>query len=206
MESREAADGTLVVTHDGTRFAKWLAAGGGALAVAAIAMAVDGSPGDERVLGAIGGAAILGVASLAFAETARFEFAPRRRIIRWRRRWAWWHREGTIRFDEVKDVLVERPIGDHGVPSRRIVLRLADRSTHPLRAAFVPDVSDETLRIAERIRAALGRPVRPAVPESVQSLLEQGRRIEAVKLLREESDLSLADAVNQVDELEARLR
>jgi hypothetical protein len=174
----------------------------------------------ERVRGCLGAAATLVAIGLAAAESGRFAFDRRRRLVAWRRRFAWWRREGTLSFDEVVDVAVETPIGDHGVPSRRLVLRLANGRPLPLRTSYRTDRGDALLRIAERIRATLGRTVplpaaaaaaagpvaADAVSASVAALVRDGRKIEAIKQLRRARGLSLVDAKREVDALAAEVR
>jgi hypothetical protein len=201
MRAREDADGSLIVEHSGFGWARLLF---GIALLCLFGAAFEASANareGERILGLLGGGAVSGVAGLAMLETGRFRFARKRRVVEWRRRWAWWTKEGSIPFEQVLDVLVGQPIGDSGVPSRRISLRLKDGRELPLRAAYVADADGSALELAARIRVALGLAVEPPLPASVRALARAGRRVEAVRLLREESGLALDEAVRKVDEL-----
>jgi hypothetical protein len=210
MQTTDEADGTLVVSHDSTAWFKWMAVGAVALlAVAAHDLFTESGRGD-RVRGCLGAAATLVAIGLAAAESGRFAFDGRRKVVEWRRRFAWWRREGTLAFDEIADVAIETPIGDEGVPSRRIVLRLASGRVLPLRASYRPDRGDALLRIAERIRATLGKPApsqqqRPQ-NDAIAALIVAGRKIEAIKELRRTRGLSLVEAKREVDAATAEMR
>lgn len=214
METRELTDGTLLVSHDSSGWTRWIVCFGVVLAGAAVWSVVAGPAHDARVVGLFGGAATLVLIGLACAESGTFSFDPTRKVIEWRRRRAWWRRAGTIAFDQVKDVVVERPIGDDGVPSRRICLRLADGTVLLIRAAYVPDGGDATLRLAERLRQLVGAQQRAPAPDAaagaiddgtreVRALVEQGRMVEAIKLLRVTKQLSLLDAKREADAMRA---
>ena len=134
MNVTKAADGSLLLTYDGRVWSKWLF--GGALLMAAIA-AYDltiGTRGDDRLIGLIGGIVTCAGAGAVMFETARFRVDPFHRIIEWDRRWAFQHRSGTLRFDDVRHVAIEVPIGDEGIPSRRLVLHMTDGSMVPVTA------------------------------------------------------------------------
>src|SRR5258705_5805821 len=119
MESREEADGTLIVSHDSRRLALFLFALG---ALFLLTLAYDltlGTRGTNRAVGLVGAAATCIPSGLMFFETAGFAFDARRRRIDWRRRFAFSRRRGSLLFEEIRDVAIEPPIGDEGIPSRR---------------------------------------------------------------------------------------
>jgi hypothetical protein len=203
MQVSEEADGKLVVRHDSTRWMRWTMGGAFVLLVVAAHDYWTNSGLTERAEACLGSAATLVVIGLATAESGRFAFDRRRRIVEWRRRWAWWRREGTIAFADISEVRVESPIGDEGEPSRRIVLKLADGRTLPLRASYTPDGDGALAGLAERLRALVGRPGQPPSPPSdaVAALVREGRMIEAIKELRRTRGLSLLEAKQAVDHL-----
>jgi hypothetical protein len=210
MESSEGIDGVLVVRHDSTAWMKWTMAAAFVLLVVAAGDFWTNSRWTERIEACLGAAGTLVVIGLAASESGRFAFDRRRRVVDWERRWAWWRRAGTIAFADVADVRAETPIGDHGEPSRRIVLVLADGSLVPLRAGYVADGAGAVAAIAERIRAQLGKPAQenaprqssaPASPDAVAALVRAGRTIDAIKELRRARGLSLRDAKREVDAL-----
>src|SRR5215510_8909725 len=139
MTIDERADGTLVVTYDSlglTRF--MLAATMLLLAVAGYDVFV-GARGTERLVGLLGAAATCLLVGIVFLERAWFQFAPGTRLVTWRRRWALRQHAGSIPFDSIQSVLVERPIGDDGTPSRRIVLKTVTGEDVPVTVGYRPD-------------------------------------------------------------------
>ncbi|MDD2916091.1 MAG: hypothetical protein PHP70_12315 [Gallionella sp.] len=52
--------------------------------------------------------------------------------------------------------------------------------------------------LAKRIRSFLYMPVNNLVEESVETLVANGRDIDAIRLLREKNDISLSDAHDRV--------
>src|SRR5262249_1829325 len=159
----------------------------------------------ERLGGLVGGAVTGLVGGLLLLEDARFAFDRATRTIAWWRRWAWSRREGSLAFDDVTGVRIETPIGDEGVPSRRIVLDVAGaRRPLPLTVGFAPDPRGDTLRLAGRIREALGRSRDVPPAEAAAALARLGRTIDAIKLLREAENLSLTEAKRRVDEMRSQ--
>jgi len=207
MDWREEADGSLVVTHGGR---SWLAVG---LVIAGLGLLAGSAYDwfehlsvDDKWAGFLGGGATCLITGLALAEKSRFVFDRRRRTLEWERTHAWAKKAGSVAFDQVRQVRAERPIGDDGAPSRRIVLSLADGTSVPLRAAYVPDGDGALEQLAQRIRVVLGGTPQPPLGDDVAALVAQGRKIAAIKLVRERTGASLLDAKNEVDALEARRR
>jgi hypothetical protein len=204
MESRQDADGTLLLTYDSTRWTKWLI---GATLVLLGTAAYDyfiGARGDERLIGLLGGAATTALGALGLLEQSSFRVDPKSRLIEWQQRWAFRQRAGVTAFADVRHVSAERPIGDNGVPSRRVVLHLADGSLLPVTVGYRTDGDGKILRAAELLRRALGQDPSPTAAESARVLLEQGRGVEAVKILVEQEGLSLADAKARLDQIRNR--
>jgi len=212
MRSELEADGTLVVRHDSTSWLRFfLAASVALLAIAGYDLLRVSPPRHDRLGATLISAALCLGCGLAMAESGRFAFDRARRLVVWRKRWAWVVREGSLSFDDVRGVVVQTPLGDEGVPSRRITLKLADGRELPLRTSYRPDATDEVPRLAEQIRVVLGHPAAPEAaaappPAALDALLHAGRTIEAIKLLRREKGISLRDAKLEVDEALARMR
>jgi hypothetical protein len=195
----ERPDGTLVLTHDSSLLAK------GLLVVTAVLLATaayDRQVGNdsERLLGLLGGAATTLLAGLLLLERSRVRIDPRTRRITWDRRWGLSRRSRVMPFATVTSVEVERPLGDEGVPSRRIVFRLADGSEVPATAGYHADPDGEVVRTAERIRGLLGQNA-PSATDAVRALVDAGRVVDAVKLLRESEGVSLTEAKRRLDEI-----
>ena len=200
MDVTKNPDGSLLLTYDGRLWSRWLL--GPALVMAATAVYdLTIGRGDDRLIGLIGAmATLLGVAAVMY-ETARWRVDPFHRIIEWDRRWAFQHRCGTLPFADIRHVHIEVPIGDEGVPSRRIVLHLVDGSMIPVTIGYRPDGDNHIAQAAESIRTLLGHAAKPPVDEMVRALLASGRRVDAVKVLVEHEKISLSEAKSRLDAL-----
>src|SRR5688572_23432591 len=122
----EEADGAVTVTYDSVGLTKVML--GVTLLLLGVA-AYDvfiGTRGTDRMAGLLASAATSAMIAIVFFESAWFQFTQATRIVNWRRRWAFRQRSGAIPFAAIQSVMVERPIGDDGTPSRRIVLRTTD--------------------------------------------------------------------------------
>ena len=156
MRVEEPIDGTLVVTYDSSPLTKFML---GFMVLILGTAAYDvflGTRGTDRLIGLLGAAATCLLVSVVFLETAWFEFARSTQTIAWRRRWGLRQRSGSVRFGEVQSIQVERPLGDDGTPSRRIILKTTGGPVIPLTVGYQPDPDGAVLQIADRIRTLLG--------------------------------------------------
>lgn len=200
METREEADGVLVLTHDSSRWTKWLI---GATLVLLGTAAYDyftGARRDDRTIGLLAGAATTAIAGLVMLEQVSFRVDPKTRLVEWQQRWGFRQRAGITPFADIKHVSAERPIGDTGVPSRRVCLHLADGSLLPVTVGYRTDADERILKAAESLRRVLGQAA-PAPADSARVMIEQGRAVEAIKILVEREGLSLAEAKNRVEQM-----
>lgn len=201
MKLEELADGSLIVSYDGSPLAKFTL---GIMIVFLGTAAYDvfiGTRGTDRLIGLLGASATCLVIAVVFLETAWFEFSRPTHLVTWRRRWGLRQRSGTMPFGAIKSVMVERPLGDDGTPSRRINLRMVDGAAIPLTVGYRPDSDGEILRVADRIRVVLGHNAEETRADDVATLIASGKTIEAIKILRETEGLSLTDAKHRVDDL-----
>ena len=201
MDTREDADGSLVLTYDSSLWTKWLI---GATLVLLGTAAYDyfiGARGDQRLIGLLAGAATTALSALVVLEQSTFRVDPRSRLIEWEQRWGFRRRAGITTFADIKHVSAERPIGDSGVPSRRVCLHLADGSLLPVTVGYRTDADQKITKAAEALRTALGQDAVPSPAESARVMIEQGRTVEAIKILVEREGLSLADAKHRVDQI-----
>jgi hypothetical protein len=200
MHTCTDTDGTLAVTHDSTLWSKVLF--GLALLLMATA-AYDyfvGTWHTNRLIGLLAGVATCALGGVVTLDQARIRVDPRTRTIAWDRRWGFRRRSGALSFDEVTSIGADRPVGDDGVPSRRIVLWTRDGRRIPLSAGYQVDANGDVLRTVEQIRRMLGRGDGES-SEFLQSLIDGGRIIDAVKLLRETRGLSISEAKSEIDAL-----
>ena len=201
MDTREDTDGSLVLTYDSSLWTKWLI---GATLVLIGTAAYDyfiGARGDQRLIGLLAGAATTALSALVMLEQSTFRVDPRSRLIEWEQRWGFRRRAGITTFADIKHVSAERPIGDSGVPSRRVCLHLADGSLLPVTVGYRTDADQKITKAAEALRTVLGQDAVPSPAESARVMIEQGRTVEAIKILVEREGLSLADAKHRVDQI-----
>ena len=163
-----------------------------------------GARGTDRLIGLLAAAGTCLAVAIIFLEKASFEFVRTTETITWRRRWALRQHSGTIPFAAVQSVHAERPLGDDGMPERRVIFRTTDGTEIALTVGYQPDPNGEVLKIAERIRVVLGHSSEQAPMREVERLVSSGKKLEAIRVLREEQDLSLTEAKQRVDELSAK--
>lgn len=201
MKVEELADGTLVVTYDGSPLAKFMLGFMVVFLSTAAYSVFIGTRGTDRLIGLLGASATCLVIAIVFLETAWFEFSRPTHLITWRRRWGFRQRSGTMPFGSIQSVMVERPLGDDGTPSRRVNLRMVDGAAIPLTVGYHSDGDGAILKVADRIRVVLGHHAEATRSADVSTLVAAGKMIEAIKVLREAEGLTLTDAKQRVDEL-----
>ena len=203
MTIDERADGAVVVSYDGT----WLTRVTFILAVLFLGVAAYdvfiGTRGTDRLVALLASAATCAVAAAVLLEVSHFEFVPASKTLTWRRRWGFRQHSGSLPFASIQSVLVERPIGDQGVPSRRLTLRTTDGQQIPITVGYRPDGDAVALQIASRIRALLGHAAEESRTGHVKALVAAGKTVEAIRVLREEEGLNLTEAKRRVDELKS---
>ena len=204
MKVQEPAADTMVISYDSWALTRLMFV----FAVLFLGIAgydvFIGARGTDRLIGLLAAAGTCLAVAIIFLENASFEFVRTTQTITWRRRWALRQRSGTIPFAAVQSVHAERPLGDDGTPSRRVIFRTTDGSEIPLTVGYQPDPNGEVLKIAERIRVVLGHSSEQAPMQEVERLVSSGKKLEAIRVLREEQDLSLTEAKQRVDELSAK--
>ena len=118
-------------------------------------------------------------------------------------------------FDEVKDVVLQSEPGKSGRPTYRLAI-LTSNGPMPLSSGY-GDTSDRCLALQSQIRQLL-RPGQTAaaatapagsiaanLDSSVRTLLAEGRKIDAIKLLTS-MGMSLTDAKQRADEIEKQMQ
>ncbi|MBI3802174.1 MAG: hypothetical protein HY282_00225 [Nitrospirae bacterium] len=158
--------------------------------------------GKERLIGFIGAAITCGVIYLGSYEESLFTFHSGARFLTWKRKRSLLEKEGTLPFDRITQVILQSPIGNSRYYPKARVTLLTRETELPLSIAYEQDEMNQV--IAERIRCRLGLSVERLVPDAVQSLIDRGLDLDAVRLLREKEGLSLMEAKNKVVRLKAR--
>jgi hypothetical protein len=201
MTAREEPDGSLVLSYD-TRLWAQIAAAATVLFLATAGYDyVFGRHGEDRLIGLFGSAATMAVFAYVMSERSRFRVDPARRRIDWEQGFAWRVRRGSIGFDDVRHVSLERPLGDNGVPSRRVILHLANGTQLPVTIGYRPDGDRAITMGAELLRDRLGHSG-PGVSDTARLLIAAGKKLDAVKLLADQEGLSLTDAKKRADDLQ----
>jgi hypothetical protein len=146
-------------------------------------------------------------AVLADART-RFAFDAIARVVRWKGRRFLRTQSGTIAFDEIHDITVEAAATAHGAAGFRLAI-LTDKGVRPMAYGYSAVGNFERMRetILAMVRPEIHVELAPARPmadeSSIRSLLRQGRRIDAIHLLRSTEKLSLSEAVLRINAIES---
>jgi hypothetical protein len=153
------------------------------------------------------------------AITARgttFAFEGFERVARWQSYWLFKTKSGAVRFDDIRDVTVEAMSTDRNSMTFTLVLQTADGAV-PMANAYGSS-RDSYASLREKVLAFVKPGLRPEPLEShvdgipsdlvssIQSLLVQGRRIDAVALLRSREHISLTEAKNRIDAMDAKMK
>ena len=200
MNTLRQPDGSLLLTYDSSLWSKLAIAATVVLLATAGYDYFIGPRGDDRLIALLASAATMAIFAVVLLEQSRFRVDPATQLIDWDQRWAFKRKSGVLRFVDVQHVGVEVPIGDRGVPSRRIVLHLSNGTLLPVTVGYRPDNGDEILKAADMLREAIGQPP-PIMADSLRALIRQGHTMNAIKLLVEREGVSLTEAKRRVDEL-----
>ena len=158
--------------------------------------------GEMRPLIAVALFVVFGLAFLRSTEVAFDKAActctlSRLDVFRVRRR--------MFRFDEIKNVKVEvEPMNsDRQMMSCRLCLVTAS-DTVPLTATYEPDeVRYRAMREAI-MDAVFAKGTKPVAADPVEALVQEGRLVDAIRMLREREGLDLTTAKARVEEMRGR--
>jgi hypothetical protein len=135
-----------------------------------------------------------------------FLFDSARRMVTWRRLAMLKSTAGALSFDEITGVGEESSMsGANGMQTYRLTLLLRG-SSMPMSDTYSSGKQGHDKARAE-IQSFLGGRVAggSGLDDSVRSLLRQGRKIDAVSLVRTEQRVSLSQALHQVESIEQTL-
>jgi hypothetical protein len=150
------------------------------------------------------------------ARHITFTFDNMQRLVSWTGRKLFKVESGIIRFDDITDITVEALAGDTGI-TRRLAI-LTPRGSTPMAYAYsgVGNLARMRAEILEFIKPGSYVPASepgilsdgiPAdLESSIRSLLAQGRKIDAVALLRSRGHIGLTEAVSRIEEFDATFR
>lgn len=164
-----------------------------------------------RRINLLGGVFFLLFALLALRK-ATFAFDATQCVVRWRNFRLLGARSGAIPFNEITGIGIETTPGQAGSTLYRLTIQTATGS-RPLSISYGGPAERYTSarqRILLFLRSAPTQA--PACLEStmdadasVRALLQQGRRIDAIRLLRSEENLDLPEAMKRIDRIASRM-
>jgi hypothetical protein len=149
------------------------------------------------------------------ARSITFTFDGVRRVVRWRGYKPFRSTSGEIPFDDITDITTEALSSSDRLPTYRLAILTAQGAT-PMAYAYTgrSDAYAELRgQILEFIRPGLHqRMPNPTatssddLDSSIRSLLMQGRKMDAVTLLRSRQRMALKDAVARVNAVSEKLK
>lgn len=179
--------------------------------------------GDRR---AFTPAAVLLLIAFVWARRSTFTFSAATQRIEWRRlRWLR-TKTGTIPFSDVEGIQVQSISSDKGILIYRLAIATASQGTVPMSDEY----SSGGLKGYEDLRDTLLHFVRPergssafsaatatlprnpdaartaALNDSIRGLLQQGRKVDAILLVRQSEHLDLTEATFRVNHIEHELK
>jgi hypothetical protein len=156
--------------------------------------------------------------ALLFGRRTTFTFDAMQRIARWKGRKFFKTESGEIPFDDITDIGTEATLSGDNSTSYRLTILTRDGSI-PMAYTYTasPDAYASLRQdVLDFIKPGSYTPVSqpgilssgiPADLEpSIRSLLSQGRKIDAVALLRSTQHIGLADAKERVEQIEETMR
>jgi hypothetical protein len=155
---------------------------------------------------------IMGLFMWASAQHTRFVFNARRRTVEWHRMKNFFFSSGTIPFDDVTDISIGTTTTDKGgkVHWLSVVTKQGECSMSNGYSGF-GNFEKMRQRILEFVMgkaaaqaAAAERP--DELTSSLRALVAQGRKIEAIELLRTSEGGGLAEAKARIDALQAEMK
>jgi hypothetical protein len=165
---------------------------------------IAGSFAQHKLLSFAVAALLLLIASLWVRKT-RFVFDAMARVVRWQGRKMLRVESGEIPFSEIRDVTTEAQSSGEGT-SYRLALQTA-QGTIPMAYAYggnrkrVESIRQTVLTYLNGGAPPATDPARD-LDTSVRALLAQGRKIDAIALIRSTTHVGLTEAVQRVEALE----
>lgn len=154
-------------------------------------LTVQGHAGDDRIIGLAGASATCALFFFAGYEKSDFSFDLKLRTLIWSRQRGFFKRNGIVPFASIERVVLQSCMGnDRYYPAHRVAL-ITTNGELPLTTYYEHNDINEVF--AKRIRHFLDMPSNTLLEDSVESLIESGRNIDAIRLLREKSDISLSE-------------
>ena len=202
MKHHTEPDGTLVVTID-SRFIVGMLTGAALLCAVPIFRSwLNGGTTPHDATPLIGSAMFLIGAFFSY-ERNRFAFDPHLKEVRWSRRSLMAKDEGRMPFSCLRSLTVQTAIGStKTTPLVRLAL-VTDERDIPLSMAYAGGMRREYEELAIRIRRVMQMNAEPTdlLLDSLRAALAQGRKLDAIKLVRMTKDVTLEEAQQFVEQL-----
>ena len=159
--------------------------------------------GEKEAIGILLGILFSAFGAVLLFRRDRFVFDATARRVNWRKWSLARSSSGEMDFSDIVDVTIESISGADGGGAYRVALRTKD-GTVPLTEAYAGSV-DRWRPTVARIREILGNAGERSADVDMDSLLDQGRKIDAVRQLRETEGLSLTQAKARVENVDSRV-
>lgn len=153
--------------------------------------------GDKEAIGMLLGTVLCAFGAVLLFRRDRFAFDATNRRLRWRKWSLAKASSGEIAFDDIIDVAMESMNTSDGRGTYRVALRTPDGSI-PLTETYSGHV-DDWRELAGRIRTIVGLAGERAADGDTDALLAQGRKIDAIRQLRETEGLDMTPARARVE-------
>lgn len=168
----------------------------------------------HQVRGLIGAALFLLFALITDLRTT-FTFDSKQRVVNWKGLKQFKTFSGTIPFDDITDIGTETSSSRTGGTTCRLTIITSTGAVPmaysytgrkdayaPLRQQILHFIKPELQEAAGFTPSGIPADLEP----SVRSLLEQGRKVDAIKLLQSTQQLGLSDSVKRIDLLEQSMK
>ena len=165
-------------------------------------------------IGALFGACLFLLGALVWFRKTTFRFDASEQRVRWRGRKLLKVESGVVPFSEITGIGTETTFGSHGSKTYRLTI-LTRTGLVPLAYTYggnqqkYVSIREEILRFLHlEVPAPAATPnLAAAIDEaSVWSLLNQGRKTDAISLVRESAHLGFAEAVRIVEQIDEKMR
>jgi len=194
-----------LVTADSGLFLCWLFT-----VVGVVLSIVSVQPGRH---GMLFGAGFLLLCAMICLRKTTFTFDRARGIAFWRRRKIFAISSGEIPLRDISDIGFDTMIGQHGEMTYRLIVMTASGRVPMADMYGGGQKYYESVRdaIVEFLASCSSTADRTAVGEegdasSLRALIQQGRKLDAIAMVRSKENLDLAHAKERVDEIDRQLR
>jgi hypothetical protein len=141
-------------------------------------------------------------------ETVTFDAA--RQQLDWVRRRAFSLKSGMVPFSEVRGIGIDTMTDSHGYLTYRLTILTTGKPV-PMSDAFgggqayYESLRKQILEFLNMDKNAQSSP-EPGDEASIQLLLQQGRKVDAIQQMRARYQLDLAEAVDRVNEIDEKMK